>query len=278
MDLEDECISEFDVKLNSTSDTRFLFLQYPLRPRYRPYGDQGSLTSARFKPSQKSLELLYSLDTQSLNYDRNSSSFQVTSQTLSGKSIPPKAQYYIGLLKDETLSLTPIDTTIQLRPSMSYVDADINSRIKIKDAEEEVATKAKKAQKLKVNKKRKEEKQVKMSEDWISLRCVQARDEESSSVLNKLTVESSDSIVPDISSEEYMKQLLPETDHSVGKLEKIRSLPLSLKIEEVLQTYKEIEFEQLVELIQDERTELILNILEQKARLVNGVYVCKSNG
>ena len=278
MDLEDECISEFDVKLNSTSDTRFLFLQYPLRPLYRPYGDQGSLTSARFKPSQKSLELLYSLDTQSLNYDRNSSSFQVTSQTLSGKSIPPKAQYYIGLLKDETLSLTPIDTTIQLRPSMSYVDADINSRIKIKDAEEEVATKAKKAQKLKVNKKRKEEKQVKMSEDWISLRCVQARDEESSSVLNKLTVESSDSIVPDISSEEYMKQLLPETDHSVGKLEKIRSLPLSLKIEEVLQTYKEIEFEQLVELIQDERTELILNILEQKARLVNGVYVCKSNG
>lgn len=275
MEVEDECISEFDVKLNSTSDTRFLFLQYPLRPRYRPYGDQGSLSSARFKSEEKSLELVYSLDTQSVNYDRNSSSFQVTSQTLSGKPVSAKASYYIGLIKDDCLSLTPVDSTIQLRPSMRYVDADISSRIKIKDAEEEVAAKAKKAQKLKVSKKRKEEKEAKVSEEWVSLRCIPFRDEETSTVFHKLGVESSDILMPDITPTDYIEQLLPETEHSVGKLERMRTLPLSLRIEEVLKIYKEIEFEKLLELVGDDRTDIVLNILQQKAQLQEGVYLYK---
>ena len=40
---EDECIAEFDVCLAGALKDQLHLLQYPLRPNYRNYGDQGDL-------------------------------------------------------------------------------------------------------------------------------------------------------------------------------------------------------------------------------------------
>ena len=40
----DELVCEYDICINhNTNGEQLNLLQYPLRPRYRPYGDQGSL-------------------------------------------------------------------------------------------------------------------------------------------------------------------------------------------------------------------------------------------
>ena len=44
---EDECIAEFDICLAGSLRDQLQLLQYPLRPNYRPYADQGELTHAQ---------------------------------------------------------------------------------------------------------------------------------------------------------------------------------------------------------------------------------------
>ena len=43
---DDPVVAEFEVCLNGALKDQLMLLQYPLRPRYRKYGDQGDLIQA----------------------------------------------------------------------------------------------------------------------------------------------------------------------------------------------------------------------------------------
>ena len=91
-DDDDPVVAEFDVCLNGSLKDQLQLLQYPLRPRYRQYGDQGQLdnvelginskyqtvasqvdstqTQRRIVKEPASLKMHYNLDS-GVNYDRN---------------------------------------------------------------------------------------------------------------------------------------------------------------------------------------------------------------
>lgn len=52
-DEEDPAIAEFDICLNGNLKEQLQLLQYPLRPRYRQYGDQGTLNQVELGINSK---------------------------------------------------------------------------------------------------------------------------------------------------------------------------------------------------------------------------------
>ncbi len=66
---DDEVVLDIPVYLNhlrSNSDEsnfngELYLLQYPLRPKYRSYGDQGNLDAVELRPEQKKIRMAYSL-------------------------------------------------------------------------------------------------------------------------------------------------------------------------------------------------------------------------
>jgi hypothetical protein len=50
---EDELVAEFDICLAGALKDSLQLLQYPLRPRFRPYGDQGVLKSVEMAVNSK---------------------------------------------------------------------------------------------------------------------------------------------------------------------------------------------------------------------------------
>jgi hypothetical protein len=99
-DSEDELLFELDIQINSDLQANLNLLQYPLRPRYRPYGDQGSLQTAQLGLQPKftqdnnssaartliqepvGIKMHHHLATTSSNYDKNAREHRITSQTL----------------------------------------------------------------------------------------------------------------------------------------------------------------------------------------------------
>lgn len=79
---------------------RSLYLvQYPLRPAERPYDDDlGVLTEARIKPEHNKVEFVYRLDAHSDNYNEEAEN-STESVTLGSRSVPPKTNYAIGMLR-----------------------------------------------------------------------------------------------------------------------------------------------------------------------------------
>lgn len=144
MDEEDPVVEEFDIDLTQFDGHQLSMLQFPLRPRYRPYGDQGDLTEAAFKgvnhPDLAQLELSYDIHLDTPNYNANADRHRVTKQEFSSTNIPLKTNYCLGVLNSSSkrLNLVPLDSCLQMRPSFSHVDAELEKRkIQVpKDTEE----------------------------------------------------------------------------------------------------------------------------------------------
>ncbi|MCO5580888.1 hypothetical protein L7F22_034760 [Adiantum nelumboides] len=66
-------VREIDVYLcpNINAETKLYFLQYPLRPHWRPYGLEERCDSVRVKSKLKKLELDLIVDTEGENYDQD---------------------------------------------------------------------------------------------------------------------------------------------------------------------------------------------------------------
>lgn len=110
-------------------------LQYPLRPHYRQYGDQGELESVemgiqstpiaggKLQKEVSNLKLHYKLAT-AHNYDKNALEHRITHQTLESSIVDTcgtevdstfashelniQANYAIGVFKDNKFILTPL--------------------------------------------------------------------------------------------------------------------------------------------------------------------------
>eukprot|EP00250_Pteridium_aquilinum_P012057 c20483_g1_i1 orf=65-2383(+) len=142
----DPVVREIDVYLcpNINAETKLYFLQYPLRPHWRPYGLEERCDSVRVKPKLKKLELDLIVDVDGENYDQDADDhIKIKKQTLSSSKMSMTTNYAVGLLRGNKLHLAPLDALVQLRPSMKYLDeADKKKKSAKKTIEDEDMTEA----------------------------------------------------------------------------------------------------------------------------------------
>ena len=101
--------------------------QYPLRPRWRPY-NLDALKSARARVQQPRVELTLGRECEAKHHDEESES-PLSAISLASTTTRAKTAYAVGMLRvDErgapvALCLSPLDESLQLRPSFAEIDA-----------------------------------------------------------------------------------------------------------------------------------------------------------
>ena len=93
-------------------------LQYPLRPSYRPYGDQGVLDKVELKPKSRRLRFVYKLH-QNDHYaeeDVMQEKYEQRHTLNSTVAANPACSYAVGVIRQGRMTLTPIRAVNQLRP------------------------------------------------------------------------------------------------------------------------------------------------------------------
>ncbi|KAL7320917.1 hypothetical protein PS15m_000754 [Mucor circinelloides] len=156
---QDEILAEYPIYLTTELSKYLYMFQYPMRST--PFTSKTGPSAARLKPRSKKVELDLPLDTRSTHYstergedfamglndktiktayDRRMEEHEeelsmghsykapkkeeelLDKMTMTSIDVPSQTKYVIGVIRDEELHLTPINTTIQLRPGFKYID------------------------------------------------------------------------------------------------------------------------------------------------------------
>ncbi|XP_073142618.1 uncharacterized protein [Henckelia pumila] len=282
----DEVVREIDVYLTSSLD-RLYVLQYPLRPLWRPYEMEGRCDEVRVKPASNEVEIDFAVDLESKNYDRNADSrVLMKKQTLTSSWKPPqRSGYAVGVLTGNKLHLNPIHAVVQLRPSMEHLDSGESKRKVVTSVEDTVKVEETKEGKLSGSSKQLikpsgQEKDI--GEDWIPLTYHSATSDMTSSYSQKMVAQEVSPIHFSMSSSDYLNSLYPATsnDHVQisGPPRRLLTLPLKERFKTWLLEGPSIHrFDALKYLALDESAEEILGVLQEYARLVQGLWVPKSS-
>ena len=125
-DEEDPVVQECDVYLNGMYDPPdfvgdMYVLQYPLRPTYRPYGDQGYLERVDLKHKSRRLRFVYKLQKND-NYDDDSED-RLQRHVLNSVVVAnPACSYAVGVVHQGKMTITPLRAVNQLRPDFAHID------------------------------------------------------------------------------------------------------------------------------------------------------------
>jgi len=124
----DEIVLRLPVSLNPAEQrTQISLFQYPLRPRWRPY-NLDELKTARVRPEQRRIELTLGMECSLRHHDVDSESPLTSIQLASTSTSMHPTSYAIGTLRTDEkgtptlVSLTPLSSTVQLRPSFVQID------------------------------------------------------------------------------------------------------------------------------------------------------------
>ncbi|CAI9781011.1 unnamed protein product [Fraxinus pennsylvanica] len=288
----DYVVREIDVYFASTIDpnTRLYVLQYPLRPVWRPYELEDRCEEVRAKPASSEFEVDLALNVDSNNYDRDADpKVQITKQTLASSWKPPcTSGYAVGVLRGNKLHLNPIHSVVQLRPSMHRLKPRDSKNKKIETGNGEGAVKVedpKEEKPFEASKKQtKPSGQNKDSgEDWVPLKYHNARSVIADRYLQKMAAQESSPINFSMSSCDYLNRLCPgaSNERSRSKVPTRRflmTLPLKERCKTWLLEGSPIHrFDALKHLAPDEPVEEVLEVLQEYARLVQGMWVPKSS-
>jgi len=270
--MEDQVELELEVVLNKTFEEELALLQYPLRPRYRPYGDQGSISKASL--SANSLELTYDLQKASPNYDKTASDFSVSQQTLKSQKVNPLTNYCVAVIQNNKLYMVPINYLYQMRPAMDYVDKETQQKV-IQDPQEDQEAKAEKeARKLRVYKKQKSETKP-QQEETTEVKYFSSKEKSSHQLFQSLFNTTLDPVTT-LDQKTYQQRIMPPRPEVAGIREKYLELPLSLQVEEVLSRAEVGTTEFFLELVNSKDEKKLTDILSQKCYLIQDKWVCKS--
>lgn len=116
----DDVVEEMEVYLTQDLADQLHVLQYPLRPRGRPY-DMSALTEVRHRPEHKQLQVDLAMDKDSEHYDP-STRHAMERSTMSSTLVPAQTTHCIGLVADGKLHLTPLHGVLQMRPTFAHLD------------------------------------------------------------------------------------------------------------------------------------------------------------
>ena len=125
---DDEVVLDVPVYMNHLNHEESAFvgqlylLQYPLRPNYRPYGDQGNLKGVEMRPSQRKLRVAYDL-CEGENFDESAVENKLNTQWLQTSVVDnPSTSYCVGVFHNNQMILSPITSVNQLRPDFKHID------------------------------------------------------------------------------------------------------------------------------------------------------------
>jgi DNA-directed RNA polymerase-3 subunit RPC5 len=121
-DFQDEVVREIDVFV--TDSVPLFLLQFPLKP---VYADSIDISAAKFKPVHKKMEL----DVPFLvpeSYPRENIANVPKTQKFQSSVVAQEACLGAGIVKDNTMYITPIQSVLQLRPSFKNM---LSSRAEI---------------------------------------------------------------------------------------------------------------------------------------------------
>lgn len=114
---DDEVIREVDVFV--TDSLPLFLLQFPLKP---VYADSIDISSGRFKPQHKKLELEVPFAIPD-NYPKDNLSGIPKSQKYQSSKVAQDACLGAGIVKDNEMYITPIQNVLQLRPSFKNMQS-----------------------------------------------------------------------------------------------------------------------------------------------------------
>jgi len=309
MDEDDEVVQEIPVFLSQDLVNNLYLLQYPLRPADRPYDkDLGSLDNVRVKPKQKLVELEYSLDVTTTNYDEDRDP-PIRKFKLSSTVIPPKTNYAVGVMRDGQLHLSPLHAVCRMRPDFSYIDkeeAELKAETEMVDEEEDDRKDESKQVTMKFKKKESDKaaaykknshahlKQLQEAEPWMEMRFFGKDDPESTNQFEKLICQSAAPLTFGVAPRDYLSYINPSVEameHNSTILAQGGSawqqelritaprLPVAEQVVTLLNSARVITLGQAVQLTEaknSQEVQSVLAALERMAWLVQGCWVIKS--
>ncbi|KAL2551842.1 SIN-like family protein [Forsythia ovata] len=288
----DDVVREIDVYYAPSIDpnTRLYVLQYPLRPVWRPYELEDRCEEVRVKPASSEVEVDLAVNVDSNNYDRDADpKVRMAKQTLASSWKPPHTSgYAVGVLRGNKLHLNPIHSVVQLRPSMQHLKSrdskkknietgNVGGAVKAEDPKEEKPLEASKKQS------KPSEQNKDSGEDWVPLKYHNARSDIADRYLQKMVAQEGSPINFSMSSCDYLNRLCPGTSNEsfrskVPTRRFLMTLPLKERCKIWLLEGSPIHrFDALKHLAPDESAEEVLEVLQEHARLVQGLWVPKSS-
>ncbi|KAK4416538.1 hypothetical protein Salat_2479300 [Sesamum alatum] len=286
---DDAIVREIDVYFTPSVDskTQLYVLQYPLRPLWRPYELDDRCEEVRVKPASAELEVDLAVDVDSKNYDSGADPrVQMKKQILTSSWKPPHASgYAVGILTGNKLHLNPVHAVVQLRPSMQHLDAkeskrktiNVEDRVKLEEPQEgKPSGPSKKLSKV-------PEQNNDSGEGWVPLKYHSAKSDIAAGYVRKMMARGGSEIYFSMSSCDYLNSLCPGTSSdSFSSKGPPRRLLLTLPLKERFKTWllegpRVHRFDALKYLAPDESVEEILGVIQEHARLVQGLWVPKSS-
>ncbi|KGN53263.1 DNA-directed RNA polymerase III subunit RPC5 isoform X1 [Cucumis sativus] len=290
---EDMVVREIDVLFTPSvdSNSKLYVLQYPLRPRWRPYEFEGRCDEVRVKPSTGEVEVDLNVDIESNNYDNKADgTFQMKKQTLTSSWQPPLAtSYAVGLLMGNKLHLNPVHAVVQLRPSFEHLNSggpkrknNVRADSDVKSEEHVDVNSAGASRKQKKQTGPSTEVKTRDEECWIPLKYYGLESDLSTRHLQSMVSQTVSPMQFSMSPHDYMDSLCPGTSTSGNKpkgpsKKYLLSLSLEERIKKLLTEGPPVQrFSALKHYAPDYETEEFIETLQQYAQLVQGLWVPKS--
>ncbi|KAI8579221.1 hypothetical protein K450DRAFT_243346 [Umbelopsis ramanniana AG] len=252
---EDEILHEIPVYLSTKLAQNLYLFQYPLR--VLPFAPGTGPAAARIKPKSQLIEVDLPIDTRAPTYDKGrgddfasgvtGEKFRTVfdqededdysgrpkkrtlldKQTLGSTLIPTKTKYLVGVLKDKELHVTPLTNTVQMRPTLSYIDkSDEKERASAKRAQQEEtkeeqsksAGKAQTVQMSVINAENESTPRKNMysmatrnadDEEWVKLEYFDETTVAADAMYGDLFATNKESLVPTSTSESYADSISP---------------------------------------------------------------------
>ncbi|KAI9103176.1 Sin-like protein conserved region-domain-containing protein [Phlyctochytrium arcticum] len=325
---QDEVVKEVTVYFSQSLANHLHLFQYPTRPH--PFDADSHPTAGRVKPLTQRYELDIPLQTNSSFYNRDRgeelgqgtdnramrgvNDFEedttapaklLDKQVLSSSLQPTQAKFMVGIIRNDELHLNAVSSTLQLRPSLYYIDKIVEKRAKRYEEDSLEANKRdnpayeEEAKVLSVQVKGPEDKEalrkaaqaelLRKSEEepWLSMRIYNPSDPACEELIDRMISTSTTPVAFNESSHHYLDTIHPAVadikaeqalDAQKGlSLRKVSQLPLEDKLKSVLMNAHVVQFSTIAEYLGGEHgQEEILQKLAAVAVLVRGVWVVRS--
>ncbi|KAJ3283326.1 DNA-directed RNA polymerase III subunit RPC5 [Borealophlyctis nickersoniae] len=326
----DEVLREIDVYVSQQlADSLYVF-QYPTRPH--AFNEEHHPVLARMKPKAQSFQLEIPLHTGGPHYNKDAgerlghglddkpiltaydmdqygqrgNATLLDKQTLASSLLPANANYMIGILQDEQLHLTPVAATLQMRPSLHYIDKikekekAASNKIAYEERREANADEEDEGKVLQVTVRSAEDKEGakkaaqaellrQMEEEpWVNMEIFDAKSGESREMLEKMFTMESDRVEYLSNRTSYLDDIHPKIIMSRGRDQKATvkpgislsdmvALPLPDQVKALLVNAHIVQFSTIMELLgKGLQEENVVDGLTPVAVLVNGAWVVRS--
>mmetsp|Transcript_4694 Transcript_4694/g.11742 ORF Transcript_4694/g.11742 Transcript_4694/m.11742 type:complete len:420 (+) Transcript_4694:132-1391(+) len=122
----DRVVRELDVYccngILGASTSLFLF-QYPLRPPWRPYGQDAESEAVRYKPGVRRVEVDVPLEAGPANFNEHAGpELRRRQHRLTSAPVELKTSYAVGSVRGDKVLLCQLDDAVQMRPSLAHLD------------------------------------------------------------------------------------------------------------------------------------------------------------